>query len=180
MVRICNRLADVDIFNSGDRYDITRAGLGDFCPIQALEAEQLLNPSGFLAAFPRHHGDWLTLADYPAIHPANGDTPQIFIIIHQRNQDLQRLFHVLGRSWDMLHDRVIKSLHIAVLLLWIQTGSTIQSGCIYYGEFQLLIVCLQLDEQIKHLIDHLGRPCGRTIDFIHNNDGCQLVLKRLA
>lgn len=48
MIRVSDRLADVDIFNTGNRYDIACSGFIDFDAVKALEAEQLLYPGGFL------------------------------------------------------------------------------------------------------------------------------------
>ncbi|MNN17045.1 hypothetical protein D3C81_1302140 [compost metagenome] len=80
----------------------------------------------------------------------------------------------------MIDNRFVQRHHIVVLLLGIQAGCAVQSRSINNRELQLIVAGFQFDKQVQYLVDDFGRACSRTVDFVHDNDRCQVMLQRFA
>ncbi|MNZ68279.1 hypothetical protein D3C78_865430 [compost metagenome] len=44
----------------------------------------------------------------------------------------------------------------------------------------MIVICTELDEQVKHLINNLGWSCVRTVNLVDDDYRSQLGFKRLA
>ncbi|MNB85515.1 hypothetical protein D3C75_324280 [compost metagenome] len=94
--RIGNRFTDVDVLDTGNRNDITCAGFFGFNTLQALEAKQLLNTGSLTLAVTHNYRYGLALLNHAAVNTSNSNTSQIFIVIHQGYEELQRLVNFFG------------------------------------------------------------------------------------
>ena len=97
-------VSDVNVFDPCNRHDVACACFGNLDPLQSLEAEQLLDTSILGRAVTKHNGNRLALLNNTAVHASDGDTSKIFIVIHQGNEELERLVHFLCREgiWSIM------------------------------------------------------------------------------
>ncbi|MNI60515.1 hypothetical protein D3C73_1157380 [compost metagenome] len=93
---ISDRLTDVDVLNPGNSDDVACACFFCLNALQALEAEQLLDPSRLALAVAHNNCYGLALLNDTAVNAADRDTAQIFVVIHQGYKELQRLVNLLG------------------------------------------------------------------------------------
>mmetsp|Transcript_5421 Transcript_5421/g.8348 ORF Transcript_5421/g.8348 Transcript_5421/m.8348 type:complete len:339 (+) Transcript_5421:1312-2328(+) len=88
---------------------------------------------------------------------------------------------VFNAWWvDRFHDSLEQWTHIFCEFIRFVTCLSEQSRCIYYSEIGLLIGGTQLNEQIKHLVNHKIWTSCRTVDFVDNNHCFHSLLQGLV
>ena len=109
MFRIGDGLADVDVFETGDRDDVAHLRVVRFHARQTVVRVQTAD---FILAhlIAVHDRDRLTVTDETAYDTTDGDFADVIIVIQRRNHDLQRRFHVAFRRRNVIQKRLEKRL----------------------------------------------------------------------
>ncbi|CDN41630.1 hypothetical protein BN871_AI_01410 [Paenibacillus sp. P22] len=120
------------------------------------------------------------MADDAAVDAADRDAAHVFVIVKQRDEELQRIRDALGRMRDMLDDRFVHGFHVLVLLIQGHAGCAHESGSVHDRKFKLLVIGAKLDEEVENLVhDSLGSRV-RTVDLVQDDDRGQVVLESFA
>ena len=80
----------------------------------------------------------------------------------------------------MLHNRLKERRHVFVVLVQFAHGKTVLRARVNDREIQLLVGCLQFDEEIENLVQDFVRARVFSVDLVDDNDRLQFVLHRLA
>ena len=172
MLRVAGGLADVQIRNAGDRDNIPQLGGGSLHPLEALKLVKLADLGVFVALFAttaNSHG--LAGLNAAPLHPANTDAAHIAVVVDVGEQHLGGSLQVaLGRG-DLPQNHLKQRLHIRAGNIGVQAGAALPGGAVGHGKFQLVVVGPQLDEQIQHLVHHLGGPGAGPVDFVEHHQG---------
>ena len=120
MFRIGDGLADVDVFETGDRDDIAHLRVIRFHARQTVVRVQTAD---FILAhlIAVHDRDRLTVTDETAHDTTDGDFADVIIVIQRRDHDLQRRFHVAFRRRNVIQKRLKKRLPFDFLDALIRT-----------------------------------------------------------
>src|SRR5204863_8670748 len=76
-------------------------------------------------------------------------------------------------------DRVEQRMEVFRLFFRRGLGDAELGVCIYDGEVELVLVCIQVNEQVVYLVQDLLDASVRTVDLINDHDLRQLRFERL-
>ena len=127
IVRISDRFTDVDIFNPCNRNDVTCSSFFGLNTFQTLETKQFLDTSSFAFAITHNNSNGLALTNYATVHTTDCDTSEVFIVVHQGNEELKWLFHVLCWMRNVTYNCIVDCHHVVILFSRIifHAGSTV-------------------------------------------------------
>ena len=80
----------------------------------------------------------------------------------------------------MFHDYFKERFKVVAFFIHRKFCDTVTSRGKYNGEFQLVFVCIQLDEQVQNFVDNFVNALVRTVNFIDYNDGFQMLFQCFA
>ena len=79
----------------------------------------------------------------------------------------------------MVYDRLEQRLHICALLIKLQHGNTGFGRSIDEGTVQLIVICIQFQEQFQDFIHHFLGPCFRTVDLVDTDNDRMIQFQSL-
>ena len=181
VIHIAQRVADGNIIEAAYGHYIAHLGLSAVDALQTIELEQTSQTSG------NAYGSLIVMATHghltglygAALYAADTYTANVFVIVDRRHQHLERRFGIALRRRYVLQYAVKQRLHIGTGLMPVQRGGAVAAGGEYNRAVELLVVCVQLQQQHTRLIHNLVRTCVGTVDLVDNYDYRQAQLQRL-
>ena len=122
-------------------------------------------------------------------HPAQRDAPDVRRRVEVGHQRLQRMRLVVLRCGDVVEDHLEQRLEAVgtaghareqVGVGGVERGAAVAGVAVDDREVDLVLVGVEVEEQLLHLVHHLGHPCVAAIDLVHHQDDGQARLERLA
>ena len=93
---------------------------------------------------------------------------------------MQRPLGVALRRGNLLHNRLHQRLEAVALVLHVELCNAVARRRIDDGEVELIVVRIELHEEFEHFVVYIVHTLIRTVNFIDDNDGLELLLQRLA
>ena len=184
VLEIGERLADRHLGDPGHGDDLPGPGLRGVDAVERVGDVQL----GHLRALDRPVGaaprDLLALADGAVAHAADRQPADVRGGVEVGHERLQRVLGVVGRRGDVLEQQVQQRRE--VLLRDRLPGLVVQRGDARLGvavddrELDLVLVGVEVEEQLVHLVDHLRHARVGAVDLVDDEDHRQPRLERLA
>src|SRR5207248_2854034 len=108
------------------------------------------------------------------------DPSKIIAVIQIRDEHLKEW--LAGNFWrrHVLDDCLKERRHVFIVFVQFAHGKTVLRAGINDREIELLIGCLELDEEIENLVQDFVRACVFSVDLVDDNNRFQFVLHRLA
>ncbi len=165
---------------AGEADDVSRRGLFDVDALQTVEREQLGDLRVVEAAIQFAHGDGIADLDSAVENAADGDPAQIVARVEVRYENLQRPVHPAAGRGHVLDDCVEERAEVRAGLFHRHRGRTGFGARVDDGEVQLVHGCVQIDEQVVHLVQHFLDARVGAVDLVDDNQRRQPPLERLA
>ncbi len=170
-VRRAGGFTDIQLRDSGDGDNIAELRFLHLHALQALELVQLGDLGVFGLAVLAAEDHVFAVVDFPALHAADADAPDVVVVIHVGEQHLGGAVPVAFRRGDVFQDRIEQRLHVLARHRRVRCCIAVAAGSVHDREIELVLVCAQLDEQVDHLIHHLRGAGARAVDFIDDHQG---------
>ena len=176
------RVADVDIGDTGDGNDGADASLLYLDLVQTVKLIELadLYLDLLVGLVVVTDYDILIYADCAVVHLADADTSDILVVIDCADEHLCAGFGVSLGSGNVVQDGFKQGLHARAGLAGFHGSDTRLGGSIDERTVELGVVCIQLEEQLKNLVNDLVRSCLGAVDLIDTYNYGKLQLKSLA
>ena len=170
VILISNGFTDFCILQAHQGYDVASLSLFHLNTLQALVCIEATNLTRtHLVLVHQSHG--FTIMNGTTHNATYYNTADKVIIVQSIYQHLQRCFGINIGSGDIFQNNLEQGLQIIIVILHIQLSNSVAGRCIYYGELQLVLISIQLNEQVQHLVHNLLHALVRTVNLIDNNDG---------
>ena len=109
----------------------------------------------------------------------DADTPHVIAVIQRGDLCLHGTFDLL-RSGHFVNDRIHKGQNgIPAAVFQIVCCPAVSSAAVKHGEIQLFVGGVQVDEQVKDLVQHFLRAGVGAVHLIDENNGFQVERQRL-
>ena len=118
------------------------------------------------------------LLQHAAVDAADADTTDIIVVVNGGDQHLQRRRFISLRGGDVFQDGVEKRSEIRARFIRRIGGGAGAPGAPQHGAVELLIGCVQLQQQLQNLISNLVKACVGLIDFVYDDDHGVVQLQR--
>ena len=166
---VAGGFADIQIGDARHADQIARHGALD---LHALEPLKLIQPRdalifGRAVGLAQHHV--LPAVDLAALHAPHADAPDVIVVFQRGKQNLQRRIHFHMGRLDLSQNGVEQGAHIARTHLGVERRIALLRAGVDHGEFELIVVRAQLDEQIKHFVEHLLGSRARAVDLVDHH-----------
>ena len=180
-LRSAQGTADGDICHTGQRHDLTGVSLLDGVLAQAVELVQRHDLAlGFhIRVMEVADGDLLIDLDGAPLHPADGDTADVVVIVDGRDQQLQRRGVVALRGGNIVDDGLEQGGQVGARLVGAVGSRTLTAGAEHGGAVELLVGGVQIQQQLQHLVHDLMHPGVGLVDLVHGHDDLVTQLQRL-
>ncbi len=172
--------ADIDRVKSSDGNDIPWAGCCNIGAFESLVPVQAANFDRYDRSVNRAQGHVLPFVHLPVEDAANGQAPDVRIVIQGGDQELQRLFRVVGRGWHRPENFFQQRGEGRVFAIGFRTAGAGFGIAIIHGEVELRFRCIEIDEQIGNFVQNLCWARIATVNFIDHHNRCQLGFERFA
>ena len=180
VLRVAGGLTDVEVCHAGNGHDV--AELCALC-VHALEALKLVELRNarvaLFVACAAADGNGLADLYGAALHTADTDTTDVLIIVNVGEQHLRRAVKVTLRRRNIVYNGFKQRLHVRALFVRLVHGVAVTCGSVDHREIELVFVCTELNEEVKHFVHDFKRTCARTVDLIDDNDRLFAKTKRL-
>ena len=180
IVGIGDRLTDRHLGQAGERDDLSGPRLVGGNAVECLGDVQLGHACRLdrpVGTAPRNRR---ALAQRPVANPQEREPADVRARVEIRDQGLQRMLGVVARRRDRVEQRGEQRAEIGCELVRGESGATRARVRVHDRELDLRAVRVEIEEQLVHLVDDLGRPRVAAIDLVdHEHDG-QLPLQRLT
>ena len=179
IILVSDGFTDFSILQAHQGHDV--AGLG-LVHLNALQALISIKTADFAHAHLVliHQGHGFTIVDGAAHHATDNNAADEIVIIQSVDQHLQRCLGINIGSRNIFQNNLEQGLQIIAFVIHAQLSDAVTGGSIDNGEFQLILISIQLDEEVQHLVHNLLHALVGTVDFIDNHDGLQMCLQGLA
>ena len=179
-IRRAYRITDMDICNTGDRYDGSDSCLIYFNFIQAIKFIKLTDLDFFvlLRIVSIDNDNILIDLNRSVADFADTDTADIFIIVNGADQSLSRSIRITFRCRDVFNDRFKERLHILAFFVKFEHGDTGFCGSIDERTVKLFIGSVQINEKFKYFINNFIGTCFRTVNLVDADNNSQIKFQR--
>ena len=174
-------IGDGGLGEARDGDDVARFRAVHGHALQPAEGEHLGRAAGFhLGAGDVQRFDGHVDVQPPALNPARQDASQERVAVKQGGEHLELavggqagLGHVVD---DLLEQgRQVARAHVVCL-----ARVAVAPRRVEHGEVELLVIGLERQEQLEHLVEHFGGPRVRAVDLVDDHDGLEAERQRLA
>ena len=181
VLEVSNGVANVESVQTHDRAEFAAVQFAvlHLLLTQAFEHHQLGHLAFHDAAIVLHEAHVLAGLDGPATYTPHGDTALEAAVVEAGDPHLQAALFLLRRRY-VLQDHVQEIAHILRRGLPIRPHPTLFAAAVHHGEIQLVLVGLQGEHEVEHLLVHLFRCAVRLIHLVDHDDGLQTELDGLA
>src|SRR6266550_8844169 len=108
------------------------------------------------------------------------NSSQVIAVIKIRDEHLKEWLTRNFWRRHMLHNRLEKRRHVFVVFVQLAHGKTVLRAGVNDWEIELLVGCLEFDEEIENLVQDFVRARVFSVDLVDDNNRLQFVLQRLA
>ncbi len=189
VVEVGEGLADGDVGQAGDHADLTRADLGGGDAVDALGHEQLGDADGLDGAVGAAPRDRLVAHEGAVVHAGEREAAEVRRRVEVGDEGLERVvLVVLGRG-DVVEQHAEQRLEAvgadgAALtqrrVVGVERRATGARVAVHDREVDLVLVGVEVEEQLLHLVDHLGDAGVGAVDLVDDDHHRQPSLERLA
>ena len=176
---VSNGFANVSVCQTDKCNNIACTSFFSFYAFQTLIGVETTNFS-FAATVFIAQGYVFTIVNGTTNNAAYNDTTYIGIPVQSVNEHLERSFNVNIGSRNVFHNYFKERVKIVAFFVHGKFCDTVTSGSKYNGEFQLVFVSVQFDEQVQNFVDNFVNALVRTVNFIDYNDGFQMLFQCFA
>ena len=113
-----------------------------------------------------------------ALDTANADAADVVVIVDRGDQHLGRALGIDLRRGDVLEDLLEQRGQVGTLGVRGHGRCTRAAGAVNDRTVQLFVGCVEIEQQLKHLVADLVQACVRTVDLVDGNDDLVAELKR--
>ena len=189
IVGIGERLTDGHVGEAGDGHDLARSHLFGVDAVERFGHVELGDAHGLdgaIGAAPRHR---LPLAQRAVPHPAERDAADVRRRVEVRDQRLERVGLVVLGCRDVIEQHLEQRLQPVgapglagdeVGIVGVERGATVARVAVDDREVDLVLVGVEVEEELLHLVDHLGHARVAAVDLVHHEDDGQARFERLA
>src|SRR5207245_2365134 len=172
-------LADFDRLDSGDRDEVAGAGLRDLDSLQSLVPVEHRDLGELGGAVPVDDGDAVGLADAPVDDAADDEPAHVIVPVEHRDAELEAHRGVEARWRDGGEDRLEERDQRAAGLREVGRRRAGPRVRVEDGELELVLGRVEVDEEVVHLVEDLGRPRVAAVDLVDDDDGREPGLEGL-
>ena len=163
-------VADVDALEPGDRGDVARVHFFGGNARETLERIERAHRRGFRAAVRRPVLQPVAHAHGAGAHPTDPDPADELVIVERYRLEERRSRGVVRRRGHMFENRVEQRIEVRAEVGGVERGRAGTSRSIHHGEIELLLVGVQLDEEVEHLVQHTVGARVRAIHLVDDDD----------
>ncbi len=118
--------------------------------------------------------------DRPLRDQPGEDAAEEVVAVEQGDEELERAVLVGAGRRDVLHDLLEQRRQGAFAQRGVLVGIAVAARGIEHREIKLLVACVEADEQVEHLVQHLLDALVRAVDLVDHDDWPQAQAQRLA
>jgi hypothetical protein len=180
VVAVGQRLADRHVREARERDDLAWAGLLRLDAVERLRHVQLADLRALHRPVRAAPGDRLAAADDAVPDAADGQAPDVERRVEVGDVGLQRVVGVVPRGGHVLQQQVHERPEVLRERLRLQPGAPRLGVAVDDRELDLALVRVEVEEQVVHLVEHLGDAGVGAVDLVDHEDHGQPCLERLA
>ena len=166
-----DRITYVEILDTGNRNDLTAAGLIDINSCETVKGVELRDTyTGTLVRIVVVHDVGLLIQlQGTVIDLTDTDTSDELVVINSRHQHLRIRIRIALRCRDIIEDGLEQWLHGGGIIIEASLRKALLRGCIQERAVELLVGSIEIHHQLENLILDLGRTCLRLIDLVDHD-----------
>ena len=169
------------LFEARQRDDVARLRFVHRHAVQPVEGEQLGRAARFHDVAVRiQRADRIVDAHLARLDAAGQHAAHEVVAIQQRGEEGERAGRIEAGGGDVVGDHLEQRLQRAVARAVVFAGIAVAAAGVEHREVQLLVVGIEADEQVEHLVQHGLRATVRPVDLVDDDDGLQAQRQRLA
>ena len=172
-----DRIADLDILDTGDQNDIAALRFIDRGTLQTLIVEEIGDLAVFLLAVGIHDFDVFVGFDDTAVNTADTDTSDIVVICQSGYLHFQRFTAQIRIRLYMGDDRLEKRDDIFVGIIDLITDDAVTGDTVQDREIKLFIVGFKIQEQIIYFINDFTDTGVLLVDLVDKEDRLQSLFQ---
>ena len=176
-----NRVADVQVGDAGNRDNRAELCLLHLDAVQTFVLVELadLHAAQLIRLVVVHNRNFLVHTNRTAVHLAHADAAHILVVVDCADQNLGRRFRIALRRRNVVDDGLKQRLHIRIVA--VHRGSCPAAARRRKDEraLELLIRCVEIHEELQHLVHDLVRTRLRAVTLVHTDDDIERELQRL-
>jgi hypothetical protein len=180
VVGVGERLTDRDVVEAGDGDDVARAGALGRYALERLGDEQLGDLGvldGAVDAAPRHA---LAALEVAVDHAAQGESSEVRRGVEVADEGLEAVALLVLGGGHVVLDRLEERREVTGGVLGVERGPALTGAGVEDGKGDLVLVGVEVEEQVLHLLDHLGYPGVGAVDLVDHEHDRQALLEGLA
>ncbi len=166
-------LTHVDLRDTSDRHDVSRARLRDFDAAQAVINVELCQAGRPVDPLPVDMSYGRVGPQRTREDPSNGDPAAVVVVVQARDQHLGRRRWIDARRRHLLEDRLEQRAQVAARVGRVQGRRAGDGVGVDDWEVELLVAGVQAHEQVKGGIQHPIGTRVRPVDLVDHHDGAQ-------
>ena len=168
-----NRLADLHVLDAGHGHNVARGCGGDGLPFQAVPAEHLRHLARHARSVRAAQRVRLGAAQRAPQQPADGQPPDVIVVIQIRDLKLYRPVRGIPRPGQRGHDQLEQRLQIRAGCLQLARSDPGTRVRVHNRKLDLLFGGVEFDEQIVDFVQHLRGPRVAPVDLVEAHEGRQ-------
>ncbi len=174
-MRVANGIGDVQLAQTGDRDDVACFSNVALDTLKAQVSQYFTDFTITGFAFAIDDSDLLVRLHFTALDTADADNANIVVVVELRDLHLQSAFNINVWRRNAVNNRLIQRSHVFSHVFVIQTCDTVQRRSVNDREVQLLVGCVEVNEQVEDLINNPVRTRARAVNFVDNHDWFQAM-----
>ena len=111
---------------------------------------------------------------------AHGKAAEVVGVVEVSHEHVEGLFHIVAGSGDILEDGVEEGSHVLALVVDAVHGHGVAADGVEHGEFELVFVGIEVDEQVIDFVEHFVGAGVLTVDLVQHHDDGKVQAKGLA
>ncbi|OPZ78303.1 MAG: hypothetical protein BWY77_01536 [bacterium ADurb.Bin431] len=111
--------------------------------------------------------------------PAYGQAAEIVGVVEVRDQHLEGLLRIVARRWNILEDGGEEGTEVASRLREGALDNALAADGIKDREFDLLLGGIEIDKEVKNLVEDLLRPGILAVDLVDHHDDLEIFFEGL-
>ena len=180
IVGIGDRLADVDVFETGQRDNFAHAGAVSLYALQTFENIKLFH-SGFLdGAFVPGDHDFLIARDLAGEDSADRQPPDVLVVVDICDQQLQRVIAQRMRRRNRFDDLIEQRFEICRSIVKLLFRHAVARNGIKNRKLNLLVGRIEIHEQLVNLVHDFFGARVVAVDLVDDRDRRQSGFQSFA
>src|SRR5205085_8208829 len=171
---------DPDVDEACDRDGLPGRRLAHFFALQTFEHRELRETTFLVRAVAADEYDVGALLHDTALHAADAEAADVFVVVDGGNEELHRPFGMTGWRRNALEDGIEERTAIFRRFAEVVADDALTADRVEHRKVELLVRGAELDHQIEDFVQHFLRTRIAAVDLVDDDDRQQSESERLA